>query len=415
MNHVPRIERVMIYAALPVALTCCFGAVRNTTEGQPWPRHTIDDSSQGADGVRLLDVNGDGRLDVSTPWEEGGVIRVYLQPAASAIREQWPAVTVGQVASPEDAVFVDLDADGAVDVVSSCEGKQRSVFVHWAPKDAADYLDPAAWRTEPLAATVDNQMWMFALPLDVDGKNGIDLIVGGKGPGASVAWLESPADPRQANQWRLHPLRPAGWIMSLLGKDVDGDGDLDVVFSDRKKKNRGIWWMENPGKEAAAGGASWTTHGMGGDVAEPMFLDVADLNQDGLEDVVCTSRGGELFFLERLSTASEPKWKWHRFGNPLGLPWGKSVRVADVDLDGRIDLVHAGNTQGNRQHRGVVWMSCTGNPADGDWTVHDISGPEGVKFDLLQTIDLDGDGDLDVIGCEERDNLGVFWYENPTR
>ena len=27
--------------------------------------------------------------------------------------------------------------------------------------------------------------------------------------------------------------------------------------------------------------------------------------------------------------------------------------------------------------------------------------------------DLDGDGDLDVLTCEEVGNLGVIWYENP--
>ena len=31
----------------------------------------------------------------------------------------------------------------------------------------------------------------------------------------------------------------------------------------------------------------------------------------------------------------------------------------------------------------------------------------------FSVLDLDGDKDLDVITCEERDNLGVFWYENP--
>jgi hypothetical protein len=36
-------------------------------------------------------------------------------------------------------------------------------------------------------------------------------------------------------------------------------------------------------------------------------------------------------------------------------------------------------------------------------------------------LDVDSDGDLDVINCEENDNardglgLGVVWYENPTR
>ena len=27
---------------------------------------------------------------------------------------------------------------------------------------------------------------------------------------------------------------------------------------------------------------------------------------------------------------------------------------------------------------------------------------------------MDADGDLDLLTCEERENLGVFWYENPT-
>jgi hypothetical protein len=33
----------------------------------------------------------------------------------------------------------------------------------------------------------------------------------------------------------------------------------------------------------------------------------------------------------------------------------------------------------------------------------------------MQVLDLDGDGDLDVITCEEVDQLGVIWYENPAR
>ena len=44
-----------------------------------------------------------------------------------------------------------------------------------------------------------------------------------------------------------------------------------------------------------------------------------------------------------------------------------------------------------------------------------ISDLQGSKFDLLQLMDVDQDGDLDVITCEERDNLGLVWYENPTR
>ena len=84
--------------------------------GLPWRRHTVDDSSIGADGVRLRDVNGDGLPDIATGWEEGNIVRAYLHPGFGRVRERWPAVTVRQVGSPEDAVFADLDGSGRLDV-----------------------------------------------------------------------------------------------------------------------------------------------------------------------------------------------------------------------------------------------------------------------------------------------------------
>jgi hypothetical protein len=60
----------------------------------------------------------------------------------------------------------------------------------------------------------------------------------------------------------------------------------------------------------------------------------------------------------------------------------------------------------------VVWLE---RRADGGWWQWSLAGAPGVKFDLLQLLDLDGDGDLDVLTCEEADGLGVVWYENPTR
>ncbi|MCO6453865.1 MAG: VCBS repeat-containing protein [Pirellulaceae bacterium] len=92
-------------------------------QAEPWRRHSIDPSSRGADGVRLADVNADGLPDLATGWEEGGQIRVYTNPGPAGSRQPWPAVTAGSVKSPEDAVLVDLDQYGAVDVVSCCEGR----------------------------------------------------------------------------------------------------------------------------------------------------------------------------------------------------------------------------------------------------------------------------------------------------
>jgi hypothetical protein len=123
------------------------GAYAQPSLSRAWKLHVADNSSKGADGVRLWDVDKDGLLDIATGWEEGGRIRVYRNPGPREATKPWPATTAGKAGAPEDAVFVDLDGDGAVDVVSSCEGKERKVArreyrKHWrhrkAPNDRSE-------------------------------------------------------------------------------------------------------------------------------------------------------------------------------------------------------------------------------------------------------------------------------------
>ena len=382
---------------------------------QPWPRHTIDAGSRGADGVRLMDVNVDGLMDVVTGWEEGGEIRVCLQPESSKINQPWPVVSVGNVKSPEDAVFADLDGDGAIDVISSCEGGERTIFIHWAPKDLADYTNSDAWETTAIPATLKKQQWMFCLPMDIDGQHGMDLVVGSKNKGSIIGWLQSPADPRKVEDWKLHKLYDAGWIMSIDAEDLDGDGDLDVIASDRRGKTPGVLWLENPEKKQAL--SQWNIHRVGGKQSETMFLDVADLDGDGLKDILAAVAKQGTHFHRRLPpTKSDPsvKFETHVIPWPVDMQKAKSVRVGDIDLDGRMDMVITSEPLPQRAEK-VFWLSYNKSPTDKDWTPHRISGPAGEKFDLTELIDLDNDGDLDVLTCEERDNLGVIWYENPTK
>lgn len=382
--------------------------------GKPWTRHTIDNSSRGADGVRLADVNGDQLVDLTTGWEEGGKIRVYLNPGVKKSKLQWPAVTVGNVKSPEDAVFVDLDSDGAVDVVSSCEGSQQTVNVHWAPKDKTEYLNARKWETGTFPSTVKQQRWMFCLPMDVDGKNGIDLIVGSKNPVAGIGWLEAPQNARDLAAWKYHRLYSGTWIMSIIAQDMDGDGDSDVLFTDRKGKKSGCYWLEKV-HNSVEKQVQWKLHSIGGLGKEVMFLETPDLDQDGLKDVICAVRNDALLYMRR--TAQTPaQWEEFSIAMPAETGTGKCIAVGDINLDGKLDVVVT--CEHSEKKSGVFWLSSsTKRPQDSsDWTAHEISGKKGgVKFDLVELVDLDGDGDLDVLTCEERHNLGVLWYENPAR
>ena len=377
-----------------------------TLAGEAWTLHTVDNASRGADGVRLADVDKDGRLDIVTGWEEGGKIRVCFQPDTSAVREPWPSIQVGSVKSPEDAVFADVNGDGWLDVVSSCEGKQQAVFFHLNPGRAASHermRRSAAWTTEPVSASVDYTRWMFCEPLD-----GRSLIFGSKAPNAQITQWDLTATHDDAE---FHDLRKSGWIMSLRRFDVDDDGDDDIVYSDRKGPFRSVGWLENP---SASTTATWKDHLIGGKDLEVMFLDIDEV--DDHLTIACNTRNGYVLLLTPGTNITEP-WLASRVAHPDGVGGGKGVALGDMNNDGRMDL--ACTCEHAEGKVGVYWLSEGAEPVENDgklqrWDFNDISGKAtGIKFDRIELLDLDQDGDLDLLTCEERDNLGVIWYENP--
>ncbi|MCG7852540.1 MAG: VCBS repeat-containing protein [Methanosarcinaceae archaeon] len=407
-------RKVFSLIIVAVLLLCSMSAFTAEPAGTPWQCHIIDNSSQGADGVKLADINGDGLMDIATGWEEGGLTRVYLNPGPEKSKSKWPAVTVGKTPSVEDAVFADLDGDGSLDVVSCCEGRSKTIFVHWAPKNRDDILTASKWEQAVLAdSRKHEQQWMFAWPMQVDGKNGIDLIAGSKNRDAQIGWFEAPKHGRDLDGYRWHPMSNAGWIMSIWKHDIDGDRDLDIVISDRMGKFRGCRWLENPG-HGPAQTKPWKNHLMGVADKEVLSMALADLDGDGLEDAVVAVKDMKILFLKRLDKTGL-NWKTHRISADFNAGNTRAVVVADVNNDKRKDLVLT--TWNAKGKHGVLWMEYAKTPLEKQWIPHRISGrKKGIKYDRIEMIDLDNDGDLDLLTCEEQEGnagMGVIWYENP--
>lgn len=400
---------VLLLAAFVHAGDAVALAGLDSIQGPAWHRHTIDDTAEGADGVRLGDADGDGLLDVVTGWEEGGLIRLYLNPGPERARSAWPVVTVGRVDSPEDAVLVDLDADRAPDVVSCCEGRTRSVYVHWAPRDRGQILEPQAWETGAFPAVERQGSWMFALPLDVDRQHGVDLVLGGKLAGAQLGWLRSPADPRRLADWQWNAWQPIGWTMSLRAIDMNRDGAIDVLVSDRRGDERGYYWLQNPGQQA--GSQPWNKQPIGAeeDRAEFMFLS-ATSDPGGAQQIISIATRDDGL---RVSRRTDDGWQHRRVAAHVDTGTPKVADLVDLNGDGRLDLIYTCENA-HDDLRGIVWIDGWEDDAS-PAVVHDISGPDGVKFDRIEWLDLDGDGDLDLLTTEERAGLGVVWYENPQR
>ena len=381
-----------------------------------WKRHTIDKTSSGADGVRIADVNNDGLPDITTGWEEGGHTKVYIHPGFDLVRQNWPSVIVGKTPSVEDAVFADLDNDGAMDVVSSTEGNHKKIYFNWAPTNPKDYLAEDKWKSQVLPASKRNKQWMYCVPMQVDGKNGIDLVVGTKNKNAEIGWFQAPRNARKLSKWKWYPISSATWVMSIENRDMDNDGDLDIIVSDRKSgSTQGVRWLENPGNIRKQKKA-WKNHFIGCQGLEVMFMDLKDLDNDGLEDVIVTeATSRKIWFLKRLDKSG---LRWGSF--PIAIPEfvskPKSVVAGDINNDGKPDLVHSFE-KAEDEKEGIYWLSYKNKPTDSNWQWHVISGPKGIKYDKIELVDLDGDGDLDVLTCEENygidsKGLGVIWYEN---
>ncbi len=114
-------------------------------------------------------------------------------------------------------------------------------------------------------------------------------------------------------------------------------------------------------------------------------------------------------------SAAVPAWHATEYNLPPSrIGTAKSVRITDFKT---MQFVFSCE-QASGSKTGVVEVRPVGSTESDHvsperFSIHDISGPTGVKYDLLQLVDMDGDGDRDVVTCEECANLGVFWYENP--
>ena len=408
--------------AIAISVACLLlgvfqvGELKATAFPSPktWKRHTIDASSSGADGVKLADINQDGQPDMVTGWEEGGITKLYLHPGNDKVTQPWPTVVVGKTPSVEDAVFADMDNDRQLDIVSCSEGAAKKIWVHWSPKK--DLLHSAQWKQAVLPASEGRMMWMYAEPVQLDGRYGVDLLAAGKGEEAALGWFEAPEKAGDLVSWKWHRISAVGWVMSIILRDMDHDGDPDIVISDRRGKQQGCRWLENPGPVAAPQ-AAWENHFIGAKGHEVMFMTMADIDGDGVEEAVVPERTAQKIRIYKRLSEDATQWKEQTVALPTTTGQAKSVAVGDINGDGVSDLVHSTNTDGAAKD-GLTWVDGKSLDTSSKITFQSISGAHNAKYDKVELLDLDGDGDLDVLTCEENygahsEGLGVIWYENP--
>ena len=412
---------------------------------RPWPLHLIDGRWRGSNALGPGDVDGDGLTDYVTNYEFEQRYTIELHPPAGADpRSAWRTVDLvshtavpGRGSDTEMAVLGDLDGDGTLDVIGAqgghvtpfWEGYEPGIRVMWGPHDRSKVTDAAAWTDAGrFPQTVDKGHFLDVEVRDLNGDGAPDIVYGGRVLWSNQArsglrWLEAPTEParrRDLSAWKVHDIDPT--VLSghnFTFHDLDGDGVDDVVVNnsdfDTPGTAKALIWYHNPGPGSPAQFQAWPAHTID---LDPRFdvkpgLDIADLDGDGRPDLLTQTAEDVYWYRQRSSSPVQfdkiviPK-------DPRARQFARPIRVADVNGDGRPDLV------GGLVHEdgllapdkaSIYWMEYTGDaPGTANWVTHVIRhgngrpmliGSFGEKWDHFELVDVDGDGDLDLVANSE--------------
>ena len=415
--------------------------------GREWRMHPVDNPGDWLpNGLDSADVNGDGWEDYLTNYEFTGRIRVALHPPGPPTEVPWPAIDAGWVPNAESAAFGDLDSDGWVDILVAHGVEHTStaagIRVLWGGPG------PSWHDGGDIPSSLGLGHWLTVRVADLDGDGDSDVVAGGRASRAAggsrhnlnsptltwagIRWWENPGtEARDLSRWTRHDIDPttrSGHGFEL--GDVDGDSDLDIVNGnadwDTPDEEENVVWYENPGRQPEVG-KPWTVHKV---YRGPEFVGkeqaiVADIDGDGHKDILIPTETAIYWFRQRRG-AGEVAFDLVPIPKHPALRWpGRALKAADLNGDGRLDLIGALMHRNGRlpaDRAAVFWLEQTG---DG-WLPHVIKWGDdflglgrfnGEKWDQLLVRDVDGDGDLDLVAnCEEYNRLraiiAVVWFEN---
>ncbi len=270
------------------------------------------------------------------------------------------------------------------------------------------------------------------LTVDVD-KDGIeDVIIAGRRAAPSVVWYR-----RGPAGWSRHIIDPDYLRIEAGGAfyDIDGDGDLDLVFGADAGGNK-IWWWENP-YPAFQLGRAWKRRlikNAGGNKHHDQIF--GDFDGDGKAELASWNQGSRVLLLFRIpadTSATEP-WPGVVIYRWSGGQEHEGLTTADVNGDGKADIIGGGRWF---EHRGgdtfVAHVMDDGyrfsrvaagdfiqggrpevvfGPGDnilrlkmfelrgGRWEGRDLLGSDVNHGHSLRAGDIDGDGNLDLFVAE---------------
>ena len=344
----------------------------------------IDTSADGARGVHVADMDGDGDLDIVLASTFDDTIAWYENDGAAD--PSWTASDITTTFDNPWGVYVDdVDGDGDLDVVSAVANDDT---IAWSENDGA--ADPS-WTTSEIATTAINPRNVHVA--DMDGDGDLDVVATSLDDD-TVSWYEN--DGADDPSWTAADIDTnSDGAFGVYVDDMDDDGDLDIVIGSAYDDT--IAWYENDG----AADPSWTKSAIDTSADGARNLHVGDMDGDGDLDIVAASADDDTIAWYENDGAANPAWTKSVIDSSLDA--ALSVYPADLDGDGDLDIVSA-----SAFDHTIAWYQNDG-AADPSWSGTDITTSATGARDVFVG-DMDGDGDLDIVAASVDDDT-LAWYE----